>query len=72
MNIPTGRVFTLQATSYSYSFYKLYFHLSLGEEALTPLLHLGPQHLAPAALVRIRHLLSGVTDAVLTLRMKVV
>ena len=47
-------------------------HLSLGEEALTPLLHLGPQHLAPAALVRIRHLLSSVTDAVLTLRMKVV
>ena len=47
-------------------------YLSPGEEALTPLLHLGPQHLAPAALIRIRHLLSSVTDAVLTLRMKVV
>ena len=62
MNIPKDRDMNIPTMLY----------LSPGEEALTPLLHLGPQHLAPAALIRIRHLLSSVTDAVLTLRMKVV
>ena len=47
-------------------------YLPLGKEALAALLHLGPKHLAPAALIRVRHLVSSVTNAVLNLRMKVV
>ena len=47
-------------------------HLPLGEQALAPLLHLRAKHLAPAALVRIRHLVSSVTDAARTSRMRVI
>ena len=45
-------------------------HLPLGEQALAPLLHLRAKHLAPAALVRIRHLVSSVTSAALASRIK--
>ena len=48
------------------------FHLPLGEQALAPLLHLRAKHLAPTALVRIRHLVSSVTDAALASRMRVI